>query len=51
VPPADRKYAGNRNGNFKHGVWTRENVETRRAVRGAFTGRGQGGPCLTDAAQ
>ena len=24
---------GDRNGNFKHGVWTRENVETRRAVR------------------
>jgi hypothetical protein len=24
---------GDRNGNFKHGVWTCENVETRRAVR------------------
>jgi hypothetical protein len=24
---------GDRNGNFKHGVWTRENVETRMAVR------------------
>ena len=24
---------GDRNGNFKHGVWTRENVETRRALR------------------
>ena len=24
---------GDRNGNFKHGVWTRENVETRRAAR------------------
>jgi hypothetical protein len=24
---------GARNGNFKHGVWTRENVETRMAVR------------------
>jgi hypothetical protein len=24
---------GDRNGNFKHGVWTRENVERRRAIR------------------
>jgi hypothetical protein len=24
---------GNRNGNFKHGIWTRGHVETRRAVR------------------
>jgi hypothetical protein len=25
---------GDRNGNFKHGLWTRENVAARRAVRG-----------------
>ena len=24
---------GDRNGNFKHGLWTRENVAARRAVR------------------
>ena len=24
---------GNRNGNFKHGIWTRESVDLRRAVR------------------
>jgi glucans biosynthesis protein len=24
---------GNRNGNFKHGVWTRESVESRTAIR------------------
>ena len=24
---------GNRNGNYKHGIWTRENVARRRAAR------------------
>lgn len=25
--------SGNRNGNFKHGLWTRESLEMRRATR------------------